>query len=412
MSSAPIVHILDREDYSKHRLVTLPSDTLPPLASSSLRFQSKILGLTTNNLTYAKLGFLMGWWDVYPLPPNTPEPYNDPSKYGRISAWGYAEILDSTVDGIPVGKLMFGYLPISTLPEDVRVEQTSLKDQIMVTSPHRQNVWKVYNRYQITSPLAELEATKTADSLGWDALMQVLFSTAYNLSAYGFAWDEKNLIHPSGNGEWTLEDAKLDNSTVICLSASGKTGASFAHQLRHNRPKEHQPQTIIGVCSSASKATTEKSGFYDTVHTYDDAEAVKQFIESNNTRRVVLLDFGARSGAAKLWTETLSSLSIPFTFVGVGGETKPMKPEDLAKMMAQLPNRIRTNANELREKGLAVGGDEYMKTFYEKYDEFKAAGAIPGVELKWSEGMEGWKEGWERLCKDEARADEGLVIRL
>lgn len=412
MSSAPVLHILDKEDYSKHRLVTLLSDPLPPLAPSSLRIQSKILGLTTNNLTYAKLGFLLGWWNVYLLPPNTPEPYNDSSKYGRISAWGYAEILDSTVDGIPAGKSMYGYLPISTLPEDVRVEQTGLKDHIVVTSPHRQNVWKIYNRYQITSPLAELEAIKTADFLGWDALMQVLFGTSYNLNAYGFAWDEKNLVHPSGNGEWSLEDANLDNSTVICLSASGKTGLSFAHQLRHNRPKEHQPQTIIGVCSSASKATTEKSGFYDTVLIYDDAEAAKQLIESKNTRRVVLLDFGARSGATKLWSDTLSSLSIPFTFVGVGGETKPMKPEDLAKMMGQLPNRIQTNANELREKGIAIEGDRYLENFHEKFNQFKAAGGIPGVELKWSEGMKGWNEGWERLCKDEVRADEGLVIRL
>jgi hypothetical protein len=412
MSSAPVLHVLDKEDYAKHRLVCLPSDPMPPLAPSSLRIQSKVLGLTTNNLTYAKLGFLMGWWDIYPLPSNTPEPYKDSSKYGRISSWGYADILDSTVDGIPAGKSIFGYLPISNLPEDVVVEQTGLKDQIIVTSPHRQSVWKIYNRYRIMAPLAELEATKSADFLGWDALVQPLFSTAYYLSACGFAWDEKNLIHPSGNGEWTLEDANLDNSIVICLSASGKTGLSFAHQLRHNRPTKHQPQTIIGVGSQASKATTEKSGFYDKVLLYNDAEAAKIFIESNAPRRIVLIDFGARTGATQLWNDTLSSLSVPSIFVGVGGETKPMKPEDIMKMRNSFPNRIQTNANELREKGIAVGGDKNLEEFYEKCDEFKAAGGIPGMELKWGEGMEAWKEAWERLCKDDVRADEGLVFRL
>ncbi|KAF2787295.1 hypothetical protein K505DRAFT_329774 [Melanomma pulvis-pyrius CBS 109.77] len=412
MASAPVTHILNRDDYSKHRLVTLPSDPLPALPPSSIRIQSKILGLTTNNLTYAKLGFLMGWWDVYPQPPNTPEPYNDASTYGRISAWGYAEIIESTVADIPAGNSVYGFLPISTLPEDVQVEQTGLKNHIFVTNPYRQHLWKIYNRYKVHPPLAELEVAKTLDFLGWDALMEGLFATSYNLSAYGFAWVEKNRIHPTGAGEWTAEDACLDNSTVVCLSASGKTGMSFAHQLRHHRPNRHQPQTIIGVCSSASKAVTEKSGFYDKVMLYDDAEAARQFIEENRSRRVVLLDFGARSGAAQIWTDVLSAVSQPFTFVAVGGEVKAMKKEDVVKLMGQSPKQIQANANELKEKGLQLGGDEYLDGFYATWDAFKRAGGIPGVKLEWREGLEAWEEGWERFCADEVRAGEGLVYRI
>src|SRR5262245_11050760 len=132
MASPPVMHLLNKIDYSKHCLVTLPSNPLPSLPPSSLRIQSKIIGLTTNNLTYSRMGHLLGWWDVYPQPDITQAPYNDRSTYGRIAAWGYAEIIDSTVPDIPVGSTVYGFLPISTLPEEIRIEHTRIKNQVFV----------------------------------------------------------------------------------------------------------------------------------------------------------------------------------------------------------------------------------------------------------------------------------------
>jgi hypothetical protein len=193
LPSPPTIHILDKANYSKHRVITLPNEPLLPLAPSSLRFQSRILGLTTNNLTYSRLGHLMGWYDIYPLPPHTPSPYNDETVYGRIAVWGYAEILESTFEGIEVGQSMYGFLPISeNSREDVRVEcattpveggKTRIRNQIVVLDQHRQHLWKIYNRYQICPPLAQLVQSKGDDSLGWDSLMQGLFATGYNLSS-------------------------------------------------------------------------------------------------------------------------------------------------------------------------------------------------------------------------------------
>jgi hypothetical protein len=229
LPSPPIIHVLDKANYSKHHVVTLPNEPLPPLAPSSLRFQSRILGLTTNNLSYARLGHIMGWYDTYPLPPNTPSPYNDPSTFGRIAAWGYAEILESTFEGIEVGQSMYGFLPISeNSREDVKVECATtsagekIEGNIVVLDAHRQHLWKIYNRYQICPPLAQLVQSKGEDSLGWDGLMRGLFATGYNLSSYAFAWEEVSRIHPSGKGEWGREDADLRGAAVIILNASGK----------------------------------------------------------------------------------------------------------------------------------------------------------------------------------------------
>ena len=414
MASPQILHILDKADYSNHRLVTLPTHSLPVLAPSSIRLQSKILGLTTNNLGYARFGHLTGWWDVYPQPENTPAPYNDRSMYGRVSAWGYAEIIESTVSDIPAGTTVYGYLPTSNLPEDVCVERTGLKDQIFASSEHRQHLWELYNRYQLCAPLAELEKSKTLDFLGWDCLMQALFGSAYHLNLCGFAWKDEFRIHPSGQGEWTAEDASLDDATVIVLSASGKTALAFAHQVRRNRPANHQPRAIIGVCSSASKAITTASDFYDRVALYSDDNIVKDAISKDKSSRVILIDFGAREGARKTWNATLSSLSPlhSYTFLSVGGEVKVQSIEDIKAQLAANHKTIQANTSHLREKGIKVGGDAYLEAFYKMFDEFKAQGGIPGMNLKWGEGLEALERGWEALCGDKVSAEVGLVYRL
>ncbi|KAJ7095229.1 hypothetical protein B0H15DRAFT_98692 [Mycena belliarum] len=411
--ASPVMHILDKVDYSKHRLVTLPPTPLPPLAPSSLRLQPKILGLTTNNFSYARMGHILGWWDIYPQPENTPAPYNDRATYGRIAAWGYAEIVASTVPDIAVGSTVYGFLPIATLPEDVRIEQTGMKDQIYVVNEHRQHLWKIYNRYTVCPPLAELEKTKSLDYLGWDALMQGLYNTSYNLSTYAFAWEESNRIHPSGEGAWSASDANLDSSTVIILNASGKTGMSFAFALRNNRPKQHQPTTVIGVVSPASKELVEKSGWYDAVLLNTDDQTAKHLVEKSQPRRVVLCDFGARGGAAATWRAMLASVSAPHTFILIGGEVKPQHPDEVIKSFGTPdPECHIVNAGMLRERGIESGNDKYFKEFFAAFDDFKAKGGIPGLTLEWDDGPEAWEKGWEAFCKDEVRASRGLVYRV
>ncbi|KAF2685578.1 hypothetical protein K458DRAFT_14377 [Lentithecium fluviatile CBS 122367] len=412
MVAPPVMHVLDKVDYSKHRLVNLPPDSLPPLAPSSLRLQSKILGLTTNNLTYARHGHLLGWWDIYPQPETTPAPYNDLSIYGRIAAWGYAQIIDSTVPDVQVGTTVYGFLPISTLPEDIRIEHTGMKNQIFAIDEHRKHVWKIYNRYQICLSLAELERTESPDSLGWDSLMQGLFATGYNMNTYAFAWENKHRIHPSGNGEWSAQDANLDHSTVIILNASGKTGMAFAYTLRYNRPSQHQPTKIIGVGSPASKGVLDKSGFYDTVMLNSEDQSAKRLVDESGTSRVILFDFGAREGATDTWRATLSSGTVPFTFISVGAAVKVQHPDEARTHVAQLFERIQVNAGSLREKGIEVAGESYFDRFFAAWNEFKSKGGIPGMGLKWDEGLEAWEKGWEAFCRDEVKASTGLVYRI
>ncbi|KAF2737986.1 hypothetical protein EJ04DRAFT_509942 [Polyplosphaeria fusca] len=408
------LQVLDQESYARHRLVSLPSESLPDLSPSSLRLRSKILGLTTNNFSYARrLGEALGWWTIYPIPPNTPAPYDDKSTYMRTPAWGYAEVVESTFSGVSVGQTLYGYLPIGTDAFDLQVEAApGLKNQILVTNPHRKDMWVIYNRYRVEPPLADLEKSKGLDSMGWDSCMWGLFATGYNMSTFAFGWDEKRRVHPWAPGEWSADDASLDDAAVVILSASGKTSMSFAYALRHNRPKQHQPKLVIGIGSAATQSMTQKSGFHDHAVLYSDAEKAKDIIAQASPRRVVLVDFGARDGTLDTWKETLSSMSTPFLFIAVGTEVKPQTKEEAAARWQKLGQDIIVNASHLREKGIEIGGDSYMDELESAFDEFKKKGAVPGSTLQWGSGMEEWDAGWEKLCRDEIPPTVSLVYKV
>ena len=412
MDLVPTIHVLEKADYTKQHIIPLPDALpLPPLAPSSVRMKTSLISLTTSNFTYARVGHLLGWWDVHPLPPSIPDAFKDASKYGRISGWGYGEIIESNIPEIPAGKQLFGYLPIGTLPVDLEVKLPGTKNQVLVTNSYRQHILPIYNRYLLTPSKAENPAP--AAHLGYDSLMQVLFETSHNLNRHAFAWDDAKRVHPMGDATpWTASDASLTGATVIIFAASGKTAVSFAHQLRHNRPAESQPAAIIGVSSAASKAFTERTGFYDRVLLYSDADGAKGATAPG--AKIVLVDFGARDDAPATWHAALAPTAAEIAFVGVGGEVRPMSHDEIMVGFAKgaALRRVQANASGLRDKALEMGEEAYFEEFLKAWAGFRDGGGIPGVTLKWAEGMGEWAKAWDELAEGKIGPETGLLFWL
>jgi len=414
MASVPTIHVIDKSDYIKQHIVALPGAfPLPSLAPSSVRIKSSIISLTVNNFTYARLGHLRGgWWDIHLLPPSTPSAFADRTKYGRISAWGYAEIIESTVPSLPVGTQLYGFMPIGTLPEDLEVKPFQTRNQIQVTSAHRQHTWNIYNRYYVHT-LAEEKTPE--DSLGWDALMRPLFETGFALNRYVLAWDDAKRVDASGTKlpDWTAADADIHDGAVVVLSASGKTATSFAHQLRRNRPLEAQPKLVVGASSALSQEFTQNTGFYDKVILYSDTESAKSAISAAGVSKAILVDFSAREGVVEAWHAALSPI-VPVVFLRVGGEATVKGHEEIiaaAGKLAKLGLR-QANVSAIRDAGMAMGEQAYMDEVEVAWEGFKKEGAIPGVELRWRDGMEEWAKGWDGLAKGEIGPQTGLLFRL
>lgn len=294
----PVIQVLSRQSFKEQHLVSLPNALpLAPLAPSSIRVQSTLLSLTTNNFTYARIGHLVGWWEFHPLPPSIPTEYSDPEEYGRISAWGYGTILESTSQ-IPVGTQIYGYLPIGTLPVDMAVKyDPSTPGRFEEVSPHRSKLMPIYNRY-LFHPRAATADDRT--SQGYDALMRILYETGFMLNRFVFAWQPSQLLDPNGWGDgWTFRHAQLRGATVLCFAASGKTGISFAHQLKYGRPDAERPAKVVAVGSVASKAFVEGTGLFDSVLEYTaDEQDLVETLSLDADSKVVICEFGSRGAAA------------------------------------------------------------------------------------------------------------------
>ncbi|TGJ76821.1 hypothetical protein E0Z10_g10818 [Xylaria hypoxylon] len=423
----PAVQILDKQNYFSQALVPLPN-ALPyaPLSSSSLRLRTSVLSLTVNNFTYAALGTALKWWDVHPLPPSTPAPYNDSSKYGRISAWGYAEVLESTVPSIPAGSHVWGYVPLGTLAEELSVKlHPEINDQIFVTSAHRQHVMPIYNRYFVYLPSTRTgaEISQKTAGVAYDASLRVMHATAFLMSGFVFSSDAA-LVVPPGPGpddlassDWSAQDADLADATVLIFAPGSKAAAIFAARLRGREGSEGRPRRILGVSSESSRAFVQSTGIYDDVllTSEDPATVSIEGLNKANAGKLVVFDFGGRAGVAPRWTTALAQRHEDLLFVGVGsGLLDPSAVGAMfAKMAVKPPYRaVRVGADDMRRRAMKqVGEEKYWAEEARSWEGFRRDG-IKGLGVTWGEGMGDVIKGWDRLAKGEVLPSEGLVYKL
>ncbi|KAI3325127.1 hypothetical protein HD806DRAFT_492098 [Xylariaceae sp. AK1471] len=422
-SEIPTVQILDKKNYFQQTLLSLPSALpYPPLGPSSLRLRTSVLSLTVNNFTYAALGSLLNWWDVHPLPPSVPAPYNDASKYGRISAWGYAEVLESTVPEVPKGSYVWGYVPLGTLPQDLEVKthaNGNIKDQIFVTSSYRQHVMPIYNRYFVypSSSGRGSDIAQKTPGVAYDALLRVMHATAFLMASFVFSSDVNRVVAPApgpDDAPWSAQDADLADATVLIFAPGSKVGVAFASLLRNRTTHEEgRPRKLIGVSSESSKSFVDGTGKYDTVVlTSADPLAVLRDHGHEAGKRIVVFDFGARAGAAGRWAAALAPKYANLLFVGIGSEIVDPSTAP-AGAPAQPPfNAVRVNADDMRRRAMkTIGEEKYWAEEGESWEQLRKGG-IKGFGVTWGEGMQDVIKGWDRLARGEVLPSEGLVYKL
>jgi hypothetical protein len=63
---------------------------------------------TANNITYAVVGDQFGYWQFFP------STGNDTKNWGILPVWGFADVVASNAEDVPVGERLFGYFPLAT----------------------------------------------------------------------------------------------------------------------------------------------------------------------------------------------------------------------------------------------------------------------------------------------------------
>ncbi|KAL0487493.1 rplI [Acrasis kona] len=392
-----VVHVVSKQDVSKHSTFSL-DNKFPKLLESSVRVQTKIVSLTSNNLTYAKLGDYLKWWGTYPVPECSPSPYNNRDNFGIVPAWGYAEVIESTIEKIKPGVELWGFWPTSSHPVDLKLVEAEPKGHWIEVSQQRSELMSLYNRYIEVTSLND-------DEKAWNAALCV-WECGYLINRYTFPDDNKTSpIHPLGVGlPWSSDDADLTSSVVVSLSASSKTARSFAWQLKRNRNLDaNGPLGLLQVSSNPEKSSDDHpTNLHSEFVSYKDitSEETIKWITKFQPKRVVIFDFGSPPSVVDDLKRSLKSWSSDLNVLVVGVASQ---------------GDVQFNTSGVRDKVIERQGAAHFKSVHESLKRCLNEKGMGELELVWGQGVQGANgiEGsWDMLCNGRLDAKKAYVFKL
>jgi hypothetical protein len=222
--------IVARSDLQQCRRIETRLPDADSLPSETLLVKVDRFAFTANNITYATLGDIMKYWQLFPAPEG----------FGNIPVWGFGDVIASKHPGVGEGERLFGYFPMAThlVIEAGDVSKRGLRD----AAPHRQGVSPVYNAYARVGDDPAF-AGRAGD---YQALLRPLFMLSFLVDDY------------------LAENALFGAKRVMLSSASSKTAIGLAHLL-HARKQA----SVIGLTSASNAEFVGSLGCYDEVVTYD-----------------------------------------------------------------------------------------------------------------------------------------------
>jgi hypothetical protein len=226
--------VVARNDLQQSKVIETQLPDANDLPDDALLVKVTRFAFTANNITYAVMGDVLKYWQLFPAPEG----------FGNIPVWGFGEVITSKHPNIATGETLFGYFPMSThlLIEAADVSKRGLRD----AAAHRQGVAPAYNAYARVSGDPAFEGRQG----DYQALLRPLFTLSFLVDDF--------------LGENEFYGAK----SVLLSSASSKTAYGLAH-LVHARGFK-----VIGLTSAGNADFVKSLGCYDDVVTYDRVNAL------------------------------------------------------------------------------------------------------------------------------------------
>jgi hypothetical protein len=223
--------IVARNDLQQCRFIEAKLPDAAALPDETLLVKVDRFALTANNITYAVLGDVLKYWQLFPAP----------ETFGIIPVWGFGDVIATRHPGIAEGERLFGYFPMAThlVIQATDVSKRGLRDG----AAHRQGVSPIYNAYARVSGDPAFDGREG----DYQALLRPLFMLSFLVD------------------DFLAEHEFYGARSVLLSSASSKTAFGLAHLL-HTRRKGVR---VIGLTSTANAGFVGSLGCYDEVVTYD-----------------------------------------------------------------------------------------------------------------------------------------------
>lgn len=363
--SGNVVLEVNRGAVGATRLVTAE---LPELADGQVRLRVDRFALTANNVTYAVFGDMLGYWDFFPT--------GDP-EWGRVPGIGWAEVVESNVEGVAPGGRYFGWWPMARF-HDVTATPTAsgLRDD----GAHRAAHAPTYRAYVESAhdPMypATDEADERADLEDRHALLRGLMLT-------GFLIDSSVADLPGGAPE-----------QLVVLSASAKTSIGLAHCA-----KGRGASRVVGVTSERNRGFVESLGYYDTVVSYDEVASLPAVPS-------VVVDMSGDGATVAAVHERLGDLIAASIVVGKSHHDAP--GADVTS--GPTPEFFFAPA-EVERRTQEWGADEYRRRTAEAAASF-VEGSREWLRVEHRNGAEAAEIAWAKVHSGSLPPDIGLIVSL
>lgn len=145
---------VEKASYDRQSRIPVPAAAVAPLAPGHVRVQPLMLGLAGYNLSYCAMGDLSHWYDAYPLSVFGKvlggTEFDDQGRYAVPVGWGYMEVVESRVEGLEVGRRMYGMLPMGDVSVDLKLMLSREGEDALYwveVSEHRAEMMALYKLY-------------------------------------------------------------------------------------------------------------------------------------------------------------------------------------------------------------------------------------------------------------------------
>mgnify|MGYP003116407613 CR=1 FL=1 len=351
---------IDRNDISK---AAISPQTDRPLADGEIRLSVSRFALTANNITYAAFGDAMRYWDFFPAAPGR----------GHLPVWGFADIAESTVEGLTEGERIYGYFPAASelIVSPGRIGEAGFTDM----SGHRSDLPPAYNNYVRCAA----DATYSAGGENVQMVMLPLFITAFLLDVH--------LRDP--------ETAQAETAIAL-TSASSKTAIALAWLL-----KQSGGARVDALTSPGNAEFVSGLGIYDSVTRYDDIP----LLEPDTPR--IIVDFAGASGLNRTLHSHLEGGLLANIRVGGAHWEQSAPARDLKGPKPQFffaPDHARQRAREW-------GAEDFDRRYKTAWRAFAEA-AADMFDYETLSGAEGALQAYNDIIAGEVGARRALCIAL
>lgn len=347
--------------------MTVHEYALPALGADAVRLKIESFSVTANNVTYAVIGDMFGYWNFFPAVDD----------WGVVPMWGHAVVETSNHPDLQVGERVYGYLPMGTHLDVIpgKLSAGGFTDM----AAHRQPMSPIYNQYSRLNADPEHDAAKEAERM----LFGPLFKTGFLIEA---------MFRREG---W------MGAQNLIMTSASSKTAMGLASVAKDLSPQIRR----IGLTSAGNVDFVAQSGLYDQVVAYEDVGTLANIPS-------VSVDFAGNSGLLRgihdaLGEDLKYSCLVGATHVdargansagGSGGDMAGPKP-----ILFFAPDHAVATIQELGPKGFGEAVGASWKSFLR---------AVDGVvDIQEAQGLEAAANAFVETLEGRMDPKKGVIIR-